>query len=48
MKKEKEIIYFGYGGNANGDMMKALIGRIPKSFPAKLEDYCHTHVYVLI
>lgn len=39
MKKEKEIIYFGYGANANKDMMKALIGRVPKSFSAKLEDY---------
>ena len=37
--KEKEVLYFGYGANAHKDMIKALVGRVPKGFKAKLEDY---------
>ncbi len=37
--KEKEIFYFGYGANAFSDMMNAIIGRRPKGYPTKLENY---------
>lgn len=37
--KEKVVIYFGYGANAHRDMIKALVGRVPKGFKAKLKDY---------
>ncbi|MEK6915665.1 MAG: gamma-glutamylcyclotransferase family protein [Nanoarchaeota archaeon] len=36
---EKNVMYFGYGANAHKDMIKALIGRTPKGFKAKLRDY---------
>ncbi|MGD9276396.1 MAG: gamma-glutamylcyclotransferase [Candidatus Pacearchaeota archaeon] len=36
---EKEILYFGYGANAHKDMIRALIGRAPKGFRAKLKNY---------
>lgn len=36
---EKKIIYFGYGANAHKDMIKALIGRAPSGFKAKLKNY---------
>ena len=37
--KEKTILYFGYGANAHKDMIKALVGRVPKGFKTKLENY---------
>jgi len=36
---ETEVMYFGYGANRSSYMMKAIIGRNPIGFPAKLEDY---------
>ena len=36
---EKKIFYFGYGANAHKDMIKALLGRVPEGFKAKLENY---------
>lgn len=35
----KKMKYFGYGANSSAEMMKAIIGRKPKGYPAKLEGY---------
>lgn len=36
---KKNILYFGYGANRDGDMMEAIIGRKPDGYPAILENY---------
>jgi hypothetical protein len=38
-RENKTILYFGYGANASGEMMEAIIGRKPKGFTAQLKDY---------
>jgi hypothetical protein len=35
----KKILYFGYGANAHKDMIKALVGRVPRGFKARLDNY---------
>lgn len=35
----KNILYFGYGANRDGDMMEAIIGRKPDGYPAIAVDY---------
>lgn len=34
-----KIIYFGYGANVSAQMINALLGRVPESFPARLDGY---------
>src|SRR3989344_9531308 len=35
----KQINYFGYGANKTKDMIKSMIGRVPESNPAVLENF---------
>ena len=39
MKNNQLIEFFGYGADRDPEMMKAIIGRVPKGYPATLEGF---------